>query len=110
MNSAACTTKEKVRCPPILWYIAAKQAGTQSRLGITTGVKLGNAVKRNFVRRRIRELYRTNEEKFLPGFDIVVVARTRAIFGRYRELERSFLQQMKKLGLMAQSDKKEDRP
>ena len=57
-----------------------------------------------------QELYRTNEEKFLPGFDIVVVARTRAIFGRYRELERSFLQQMKKLGLMAQSDKKEDRP
>ena len=71
-----------------------------SRLGITTGVKLGKAVKRNFVRRRIRELYRTNEDKLLPGFDIVVVARTRAIYGRYVDLERSFLQLMKKLGIL----------
>ncbi len=78
-----------------------------NRLGITTGVKLGKAVKRNFVRRRIRELYRTNEGKFIPGHDIVVVARTRAIFGRYAELERSFLQLMKKLGLTIP---REDRP
>ncbi len=78
-----------------------------SRLGITTGVKLGNAVKRNFARRRIRELYRTNEARFLPGYDIVVVARTRAIYGRYAELERSFLQLMRKLELLAP---KGDRP
>ena len=102
--------KGKSAVSPYFVVYCRKTGRDQSRLGITTGVKLGNAVKRNFVRRRIRELYRTNEEKFLPGFDIVVVARTRAIFGRYRELERSFLQQMKKLGLMAQSDKKEDRP
>lgn len=78
-----------------------------SRLGITTGVKLGNAVKRNFVRRRIRELYRTNEDKLLPGYDIVVVARSRAIYGQYAELERSFRHLMKKLGLTAPG---EDRP
>ena len=76
-----------------------KTGRLESRLGITTGVKLGHAVKRNFVRRRIRELYRTNESKFTPGYDIVVVARTRAIFARYSELERSFLQLMKKLGI-----------
>ena len=70
-----------------------------SRLGITTGVKLGNAVKRNRVRRRIRELYRTNEDRLSPGYDIVVVARTRAVFARYAELERSFLQLMRRLGI-----------
>ena len=72
-----------------------------SRLGITTGVKLGNAVKRNFARRRIRELYRTNESKLIPGFDLVVVARTKLLFGRYQDVERSFLHLMKKLGLIA---------
>ena len=71
-----------------------------SRLGITTGVKLGNAVKRNRARRRIRELYRTNEARLAPGYDIVVVARTRVIYGRYRDLERSFLQLMRKLELV----------
>lgn len=70
-----------------------------SRLGLTTGVKLGNAVKRNRVRRRMRELYRTNESKLRPGYDIVIVARTRAIFARYSDLESSFLRLMKKLEL-----------
>ncbi len=85
-------------CPYFAVY-CRRTGQPRSRLGITTGVKLGNAVKRNFVRRRIRELYRTNEHRFLPGFDIVVVARTRAIYGRYGELEHSFLSVMKKLGL-----------
>ncbi len=70
-----------------------------SRLGITTGVKLGNAVKRNRVRRRIRELYRTHEGQLLPGYDIVVVARTRAVFASYQELRHSFLRLMRKLEL-----------
>ena len=80
-----------------------------SRLGITTGVKLGNAVKRNRARRRIREVYRTHEGKLLPGYDIVIVARTRSIYGRFDEMERSFDQQMKKLGLIP-ARKGEERP
>ena len=72
-----------------------------SRLGITTGVKLGKAVQRNYARRRIRELYRTSEDRLLPGYDIVVVARYRILTGSFAEARRSFLQLMKKLGLLA---------
>ena len=78
-----------------------------NRLGITTGAKLGNAVKRNRARRRIRELYRTREGELLPGYDVVIVARARAIYGRHSELVRSFSQLVKKLGLLAP---KGDRP
>lgn len=99
--------KGKSCVSPYFAIYCRKTGRNESRLGITTGVKLGNAVKRNFVRRRIRELYRTNESKLLPGFDIVVVARTRAIYGRYAELEHSFRGQMKKLGLTVS---KVDRP
>ena len=84
---------------PYFAIYCRKTGRPYSRLGITTGVKLGNAVKRNFVRRRIRALYRTNEAGLQPGYDIVVVARTRAIFGRYADLERSFRQLTRKLGL-----------
>lgn len=79
-----------------------------NRLGITAGVKLGCAVKRNRIRRRIRELYRLHEDRIPTGYDIVVVARTRAIYARYPELETSFLQLMRKLGLLR--TQKEDRP
>ena len=91
--------KGKSAVSPYFAIYCRKTGRPQSRLGITTGVKLGNAVKRNFVRRRIRALYRTQEARLVPGYDIVVVARTRAIFGRYADLERSFVQLMKKLDL-----------
>ena len=99
--------KGKSAVSPYFAIYCRRTGRPESRLGITTGVKLGHAVKRNFVRRRIRELYRTNEHKFSPGYDIVVVARTRAIFGRYAELERSFLQLMKKLGITLQEEGKQ---
>ena len=100
-------SKGKSAVSPYFAIYCRKTNRPYSRLGITTGVKLGNAVKRNFVRRRIRELYRTNEGNFLPGYDIVVVARTRAIFGRYADLERSFRQQMKKLGILVPREDKQ---
>ena len=81
-----------------------------NRLGITTGLKLGNAVKRNRARRRIRELYRTHEQELLTGWDIVMVARTRVIYGRYRDLECSFAQLMKKLGLIVPKGASNDSP
>ena len=93
--------KGKSAVSPYFVIYCRKTGRAESRLGITTGVKLGKAVKRNFVRRRIRALYRTNEEQFIPVYDIVVVARTRAIFGKYADLERSFLRQMKQLNMIA---------
>ena len=93
--------KGKSAVSPYFVIYCRKTGRKESRLGITTGVKLGKAVKRNFARRRIRALYRTNEEKFISGYDIVVVARTRVIFGKYADLERAFLRQMKQLGMIA---------
>ena len=92
-------SKGKNAASPYFAVYCRKTNRPYSRLGLTTGVKLGNAVKRNRVRRRMRELYRTNESKLRPGYDIVMVARTRAIFARYSDLESSFLRLMKKLEL-----------
>ena len=71
-----------------------------SRLGLTVGVKLGKAVVRNRTRRRIREAYRLHERQFLPGYDLVVVARVKAGHSRYREIERSLLSLADRLGLL----------
>lgn len=81
--------------------VYCKRNGTQgNRLGITTGVKLGHAVDRNRARRRIREVYRIHENRFKRGFDVVIVARQRAIDGDFSELERSFLRQCGRLRLL----------
>ena len=77
----------------------------QNRLGITTGAKLGRAVDRNRARRRIRETYRLNESRLKRGWDLVIVARSAAIDGDFRELQKSFLHQCKKLNLLKGEEK-----
>lgn len=75
-----------------------------NRLGLTTGVKLGGAVCRNRIRRRMREIYRTNEQRLASGWDIVLVARKRAVYVTYSELERNFLHLAGKLNLLCQQE------
>ena len=86
---------------PYLAVYCRKNRLGYSRLGLTTGVKLGHAVQRNRVRRRLREIYRLSEDRLSPGWDIVVVARVKAVHARYSDLERSFHQLARKLGLLS---------
>ena len=74
-----------------------------NRLGITVSKKLGKAHIRNRVRRRFREVYRLNEEAFLPGWDIVIVARSRAIDADFAKLTAAYLQLADKAGLLNQN-------
>ena len=86
---------------PTMVLYCRKNGRRENRLGLTTGTKLGHAVVRNRVRRRLREIYRLQEHRLSPGYDIVVVARVRAVYSRYAELERDFLRLAKKLQLLS---------
>ena len=79
---------------------ARKNRSDVNRVGITTGKKLGHAVVRNRVRRRLREVYRLNEDKFAPGWDIVVVARSRCIHADFGELTKAYLSLAQKAGIL----------
>ncbi len=89
----------KIAVGPAMVLYCRKNGGKENRLGLTVGTKLGGAVVRNRVRRRLREIYRLNETKLRPGYDIVVVARVRAVHSRYDRLEAQFLSLADKLGL-----------
>ena len=83
---------------------ARKNRLHQNRVGITVSKKLGGAVVRNRVRRRLREVYRLNESRFLPGYDIVVVARTRAIHGDFADLCSAYLSAAEKAGILCPAE------
>ncbi len=92
-------------CANAFLVLYCRKNGTdRNRLGLTVSAKMGCAVKRNRVRRRLREIYRLNEEKFLPGMDLVVVVRTRAVEAEYHRLERAFLALAGRLGLLREAE------
>jgi ribonuclease P protein component len=62
------------------------------RLGITTSKKLGNSVKRNRVKRLIRESFRLSRHRIYPNYDIVVVGRTAALDMKCQQAKSSLLQ------------------
>lgn len=82
-----------------------RNGSQKNRVGITVTGKLGGAVQRNLLRRRLREIYRTNEACFQPGWDLVVVARTRAMTAEYAKLQRAYLSLAGKLNILNQEDR-----
>ena len=70
-----------------------------SRLGLTVSPKLGHAVVRNRIRRRLREIYRAEEPALKKGYDMVIVARHGAVQGDFSALSRAFSALMDKLEL-----------
>ena len=79
---------------------ARKNHSATNRVGVTVSKKLGGAVVRNRVRRRVREVYRLNESRFAPGWDIVVVARSRCIKGDFQKLTEAYLSLAQKAGIL----------
>ncbi len=80
---------------------ARRRGRDTNRLGVTVSAKLGCAVRRNRVRRRLREAYRLNESRFVRGVDMVIVVRGRGMDAPYRVLERELLALAEKLGILA---------
>lgn len=85
--------------PQLVIYCQRNRRG-HSCLGVSVSTKLGCAVVRNRVRRRIREIYRLNKAKMLPGYDLIVVARVRAVETDYQKLDRAYLRLLEQLDLL----------
>lgn len=79
---------------------ARRNNSSRNRVGITVSGKLGHAVQRNKIRRRLREIYRLHESEFKPGWDLVVVARTRAMDAEFSKLQQAYLALAGKMHLL----------
>jgi len=57
------------------------------RLGVTASRKVGGAVVRNRLKRRVREWFRAERSWMRPGIDLLVIARHPAVSKTARELD-----------------------
>ncbi len=70
---------------------------SRPRLGVTASRRVGGAVRRNLVKRRIREWFREERGRLAAGEDCVVIARPGAAeleSGRFREELESLLEKV----------------
>lgn len=73
----------------VLYFMKNNRESDIIRLGITVSKKLGKAVKRNRIRRLLREAFRAHEANVVPGYNIVIVARFACLGKSYAELSRT---------------------
>ena len=67
--------REERRSFVALWRLS----GGGRRVGFTVSRRVGGAVERNRVRRRIREAYRVQQHALRPGIDVVFIGRPVAL-------------------------------
>ena len=75
-----------VRSHPLLVARFRRTDEESTRIGLSTGKRLGGAVVRNRVRRRLREVLRVMEPSFQPGWDVLIIARQPVIAADYQDL------------------------
>ena len=85
--------------PVLVTYVRKNRLGV-TRVGITTGKKIGKAVTRNRCRRVIREAYRALLPDVCPGFDLVFVARVKTASVKSTEVKKAMEKQLKAAGVL----------
>jgi ribonuclease P protein component len=61
------------------------------RLGITVTRKTGSSVRRNRIRRMLRDVFRRHRAELTPALDLVLNARSEAAEASIADLDREFL-------------------
>lgn len=79
-----------------------------NRYGFVTSKRLGKAVVRNKVRRRLREIVRNLPA--LPGWDVVLAARVPAAAADFRPLREAVVRLFSRAGILAEGSSQETQP
>lgn len=66
-----------------------------TRIGFTLTKKIGNAVTRNKVRRKMKEICRLNFNNIKEGYDLIFIAKKSTVNLSYDELEKSIIHILK---------------
>lgn len=87
--------------PLVVLFVSVQPAesSSASRFAFAAGRHVGNAPRRNRVKRRLREIVRLHLDQLAPGRDCLFLARTAAAIADYGELEQAVLVLLARAGL-----------
>ena len=78
-----------------------KVDGDELRAGFVTSRRIGNAVVRNRVRRRLREIFRRHQQQLAAAHYLVTIANPAGAKATFAELEHEWLRLAKRTSILA---------
>jgi len=81
--------------------VLAREQEKLFRAGFVTSKRIGGAVVRNRVRRRLRDIVRTEQRRLREGFWLVVIARPAAARASYDALKDEWLRLAERASILA---------
>lgn len=95
---SALQTGGRSRADPLLILRWRRNEVERLRFGFSTSRKVGNAVVRNRIRRRLREVLRATDRRPTGGWDILVVCRPASAGAGYAELKSALDRLLERMG------------
>lgn len=95
----------KSNASPLMVLAFLRNELDYSRFGFVVSKRLGKAVRRNQIKRRMREVTRLRTAQIKPGFDLVFIARQPIQRANYSEIERCLEQLLQESDLLRQGSK-----
>ncbi|MCB1229891.1 MAG: ribonuclease P protein component [Verrucomicrobiae bacterium] len=89
----------------VLGVLKDERLADPVKIGYITTRRLGNAVTRNRVRRRLRGVLQRTGERLKPGYCLVLVARNRAAEASSEALEKEWKWLAHRAGIFSKSEK-----
>lgn len=78
-----------------------------NRFGIVASKRIGKAVKRNKIKRQIREVARLELDRLQPGWDILLIARMPIQTSSYQQIKNSIQTLFREMDLLKPCDSTE---
>lgn len=100
------TEGKSVASPCLILYFKKRNALKQTRIGFSISKKLGCAVERNRIKRRLREAIRPYLNIIEPGYDLFFIARHKIKGISFEDVEKNMLNLIKRAGIIKREEKK----
>jgi ribonuclease P protein component len=101
LDFAALQTDARSRIDPLLVLRYRRNGLDTTRYGISTGRRIGSAVVRNTIRRRLRRILVGLGDRVAAGWDVLIICRPPAALASQAQLGEALQRLMRQAGIAA---------
>jgi len=90
--------KRSFAAKTLVLYCYPQDVQAEPRIGFSVSKRVGSAVMRNFIKRRLREAIRPYVNELTKGMDYVIIARQSIVESDFSEIQKDLLKVLRKSG------------